>query len=445
MLDDDPTGSQAVHGVTAVLTLDPEEYLAGLADPGATCFVLTNTRSLVEPDAATLTRRVGRDLFRVADRLGAPLEIVSRSDSTLRGHLVAEVGALDAARREIVGRGFDGVLFVPAFIEAGRFTAGDRHHAVVEGRPMPVGHTEFARDPTFGYRSSDLRDHLVERSGGQIARDDVLSLSLDVIRRGGPDRVAQMLAEVRGGRFVVVNATGYADLEVVVLGLLTAQRTGRTFLHRTGPSFVRALAGLEPRGPLTGDEIAAPPGRHGLVAVGSHVGLTNRQLAALRAQSDLVDVALDAAAVLDPASTADHIAEAAAQIRTGLATADVLLVTGRDVLQSGPEGALAASRTVSLAVADVVGACLSARPGWIVAKGGITSHDIAVRGLGIRRAVVLGQLFPGLVSVLRPIDATPEAIGMPYVVFAGNVGGPRALVDVVTRLQPAPDRADQGL
>ncbi len=436
MLDDDPTGSQAVHGVTAVLTHESREYLAGLADPGATCFVLTNTRSLVEPDAATLTRRVARDLYRVAERLGAPLEVVSRSDSTLRGHLVAEISALDAARRETVGRGVDGVLFVPAFIEAGRFTAGDRHHAVVDGRAVPVGQTEFARDPTFGYRSSDLRDHLVERSGGRIARDDVLSLSLDVIRRGGPDRVAQMLAGVRDGRFVVVNATGYADLEVVVLGLLEAQRTGRTFLYRSGPSFVRALAGLEPRGPLTGDEIAAPPGRHGLVAVGSHVGLTNRQLAALRTRRELVEVTLDAAAVVDPASSAGHVAEAAAEVRKGLATSDVLLVTGRDVLRSGPDGALAISRTVSQAVADVVRACLSARPGWIVAKGGLTSHDIAVRGLGIRRAVVLGQLFPGLVSVLRPVDAAPHAVGMPYVVFAGNVGGPQALLDVVERLRP---------
>jgi uncharacterized protein YgbK (DUF1537 family) len=66
-------------------------------------------------------------------------------------------------------------------------------------------------------------------------------------------------------------------------------------------------------------------------------------------------------------------------------------------------------------------------------QGGITSHDVAVRGLGIRRARVLGQLFPGLVSVFRPVEAAPEAVGTPYIVFAGNVGDDDTLADVVDR------------
>ena len=89
------------------------------------------------------------------------------------------------------------------------------------------------------------------------------------------------------------------------------------------------------------------------------------------------------------------------------------------------------SRTVSTAVVEVVQAALAAHPAWVVAKGGITSHDVAVRGLGIRRAEVIGQLFPGMVSVFRPIEAAPEAVGTPYVVFAGNVGDDDTLADVV--------------
>ena len=72
-----------------------------------------------------------------------------------------------------------------------------------------------------------------------------------------------------------------------------------------------------------------------------------------------------------------------------------------------------------------------------MAKGGITSHDVAVRGLGIRRAGVLGQLFPGLVSVLLPLDAAPEAVGTPYVVFAGNVGDETTLASVIDRFRNA--------
>jgi uncharacterized protein YgbK (DUF1537 family) len=82
-------------------------------------------------------------------------------------------------------------------------------------------------------------------------------------------------------------------------------------------------------------------------------------------------------------------------------------------------------------VIQVVRSALSAKPAWVVAKGGITSHDVAVRGLGIRRAEVLGQLLPGMVSVLRPIEAAAEAVGTPYVVFAGNVGDESTLAHVI--------------
>ena len=147
VLDDDPTGSQSVHGVSVVTALDADEYAAALADPGSTCFILTNTRSLDESDAAALNLAAGRALFELEQRLGAPLDVVSRSDSTLRGHVIAEVRALDAARRQVSGRGFDGVLLVPSYFEAGRFTAGDTHWAMVGGQPVPAGETSSPRMP----------------------------------------------------------------------------------------------------------------------------------------------------------------------------------------------------------------------------------------------------------------------------------------------------------
>jgi uncharacterized protein YgbK (DUF1537 family) len=119
-------------------------------------------------------------------------------------------------------------------------------------------------------------------------------------------------------------------------------------------------------------------------------------------------------------------------VTTALGAGDVLLYTSR-TLRTGrdAEESLAISRTVSTAVIGVVRAALTAQPAWVIAKGGITSHDVAVRGLSIRRARVLGQLLPGLISVFRPIEAAPEAIGTPYVVFAGNVGDDNTLADVI--------------
>ena len=281
VLDDDPTGSQTVHDVSVVTVFEDDEYAAGLAAPGSTCFILTNTRSLPEDTAVELNTGVSASLFALGQSFGAPMEVVSRSDSTLRGHVVAEIQAIDAARRRVTGAGFDGVLLVPCYFEAGRFTAGDIHWANVSGRPIPAGDTEFAQDATFGYTSSNLRDFIAEKSGGTITADEVHSISLDDIRVGGPTRVAEILAGVTGGAFVVVNATDYADLEIVVLGLFRCRTRGKSFGYRCGPSFPRALAGLEPQGPLTAAQIwpTGRPGGHGLVVVGSHVGLTSRQVA----------------------------------------------------------------------------------------------------------------------------------------------------------------------
>ena len=448
VLDDDPTGSQTVHDVAVVTVPDPDTIAAGLDRPGSTCFVLTNTRSLGEADAVALTDRVGRTLFALQERFGAPVDVVSRSDSTLRGHVVAEVAALDAARRAVLGRGYDGVLLIPAFLEAGRFTTGDVHWAVVDGTPRPVGETEFARDATFGFAASDLKEFVAERSGGRIVAGDVHALTLDDVRRGGPERVAEVLRAVTGGAFVVVNAVDPADLDVVALGVLAAQDGGRAFLYRTGPSFPSVLAGLDPRPPLRGDDLW-PDGRpagHGLVVVGSHVGLTSRQIDAARAAGGLTDVELD----VDRVTGGDRapVEAGAARVRDPRGGADggsdVLLFTSRTLLRDpDPAVSLDIARRVSAALVDVVCGAVegpeegggATAPAWVLAKGGITSHDVAVRGLGIRRATVLGQLFPGLVSVLSPVEALPAAVGVPYVVFAGNVGDENALAAAVAALR----------
>jgi uncharacterized protein YgbK (DUF1537 family) len=438
VLDDDPTGSQTVHGVDVVTVFEPDELAAGLSEAGSTCFILTNTRSLPEADAVELNTGIGRMLFDLAARLDAPIDLVSRGDSTLRGHVIAEVRALDAVRRQATGRGYDGVLLAPAYFEAGRFTAGNVHWARVGTDVLPVSETEFARDPTFGYAASDLRDFVASKSGGTIGPGEVASIGLDDIRLGGPGRVAELLADVTGGGFVVANAVEYADLEVVVLGLLEAEAAGRSFLCRSGPSLVQPLAGLDPRDPLEASDIwpAGHPGGHGLVVVGSHVGLTNRQVAVARDRGGLAEVELDVAAVADPTRRDGHVAEATRLVVSALDHFDVLLVTSRE-LRRGRDAAesLEISRRVSAAVTEVVHGVLPARPAWVVAKGGITSHDVAVRGLGIRRATVLGQLFPGMVSVFRPLDAAPEVVGTPYVVFAGNVGDETTLASVIDRFR----------
>ena len=430
VLDDDPTGSQGVHHVEVVTVLEDAELDAALRGESGVAFVLTNTRGLPEDDAVRLTERVAGSLL----ALDPGLDIVSRSDSTLRGHVLAEVAAINAR----LARPVDGVILAPAFFEAGRFTEGDVHYATIAGQPVPVGETEFARDATFGYSSSNLREFVAEKSGGTIAADDVLSIPLEAIREGGADAVRDILLGARDGRWIVANGTDYADYEVVVLGVQAAIDAGRTFLFRTGPSFVRSLAGIEPQPPL-GTPGSAPlqVGRgHGLVVVGSHVSQTSRQVAAARQRGGLVEVEVSVARILD--GDADHVRERTDAVLAALETGDVILFTSRELV-TGADAAssLDIARAVSAAVSSIVAGSLAARPAWVIAKGGITSHDVAVHGLGIRRATVLGQLLPGQISVFDPIAASPGVVGIPYVVFAGNVGGDETLADVIATLHAA--------
>jgi uncharacterized protein YgbK (DUF1537 family) len=435
VLDDDPTGSQAVHDVQVVTVLEESPYDAALGGPAATCFVLTNTRSVDEPSAFQLNMRAARGLMAVARRRGRRIQLISRSDSTLRGHVMAEVASLQAVRREVVGSGFDAVLLVPAFLEAGRLTAADTHWARTGAGLVAVGETEFARDPAFGYAASNLRDFVAEKAGGAIRRSAVRSISLADIRVGGPSRVRDVLARLQDGTWVVVNATEYSDLETVACGVLQAERAGKSFLFRAGPSFVRALAGIEPKAPLRGKELwpVDRPGQHGLIVVGSHVGHTSRQVAVLRARGATTDIELDVPAIITGAG--DVVPAAARRVADALGRSDVLLYTSRAfVAATSAAEHLAIGRRVSAALSCIVREALAARPAWILAKGGIISHDVALHGLGIRRAEVTGQLFPGMISVFRSIDAAPGAHGVPFVVFAGNVGDDATLARAVAIL-----------
>lgn len=438
ILDDDPTGSQCVAGIDVAFDLDPAIPVGVLEQPGSACFVLTNTRALDEQEAVALNRRV---LAGVLDG-GVPatgLHVVSRSDSTLRGHVIAEPVAI---ADELAARGIDVDAFVlcPAMLEAGRFTEGDVHYAIVGGEAVEVAETDFARDATFGFTSSDLRAFLEERSGGAVRAADVLSLSLEDIRAGA-GRVREILADARDRRWVVVNATEYTDLEVVAEAMALLEAEGRTFVTRCAPSFVRPLVGQQGARVVDPDSITIPEGRldHGLVVVGSHVGLTTTQLRAVQQRGTLAEVEIHVPSVLDERRE-QHLAAVAAQATATLRTSDCVVFTSRDLVRTDdPAESLAIARSVSDAVVEVVRRVRAAKPAWVVAKGGITSHEVAENGLGIRRARVEGQFWPGQVSLFSAQEAPDEVMGAPYVVFPGNVGGEQALADVVDVLTAAVD------
>jgi uncharacterized protein YgbK (DUF1537 family) len=121
-LDDDPTGTQTVAGVD-VLTEWPVDALAGaLGEDAPAFFVLTNSRSLPADAAERLAREIGANLRQASAQSGRDFVVVSRSDSTLRGHYPGEVSALTGS----LGGRFDGTLLAPFFLEGGRYTMATR-------------------------------------------------------------------------------------------------------------------------------------------------------------------------------------------------------------------------------------------------------------------------------------------------------------------------------
>jgi uncharacterized protein YgbK (DUF1537 family) len=169
------------------------------------------------------------------------------------------------------------------------------------------------------------------------------------------------------------------------------------------------------------------------VVAGSYISKSSTQIARALEVPGVAGVELAVAAALDPAQAkaeAVRVAQAAdALLRAGTVP---LVYTSRELrVGSDAASSLAIGQAVS---ATLVGAIhqLTVRPGWMLAKGGITSSDVATSGLNMRRAEVLGQILPG-VPVWRAGDES-RFPGMAYVVFPGNVGGPDAIAEVIRAL-----------
>jgi uncharacterized protein YgbK (DUF1537 family) len=438
VLDDDPTGVQSVHGVPVLTTWAVEDLRWALEQTSATFYILTNSRSLPEEEAVALNREIVRNLLQAAGP-ETDFDVVSRSDSTLRGHYPAETDALAEALRE-GGRAPDGLVICPAFFEAGRFTVDDVHWVRQDGRLVPAGETEFASDHSFGYRSSDLKAWVEEKTGGQLAASEVLSVGLTDLREGGPERVAEILARAGGGRPVVVNASAYADLEVFVLGLLAAEEEGKRFLYRTGPSFVRTRGGITAPKILGADDLyrKRPREGHGLVLVGSYVPTTTRQLEGALALDGIRGVEVSVPRLLERGDRETELARVVEEVNDSLVSSEVVVYTSRELVTAGEAGLsnFEIGAAVSGALVEVMRRVDRALPlSFVVAKGGITSSDIATKGLAVRRAEVAGPLLPpGIVPVWILPDEN-DFPGLPYVIFPGNVGGPSSLADAIEVLR----------
>lgn len=432
-LDDDPTGTQTCHDIHVLTTWDVSTLTSEFEStaPGSGFFILTNSRALHPPAARDLTIEICRNLKEAAGKAGKTFEVVLRGDSTLRGHFPIEPEAVE----EALGAS-DAWILAPFFLQGGRYTIDDVHYVAEGDTLVPAGETPFAKDATFGFKKSHLADWVVEKSKGSIERDRVKGISLADIRQGGADQVGKMLLDAKKGTVFVVNAVAEEDMDIVILGILKASEQGKKFLFRSAAAFVSARLGISAIPPITARQLRMDSSVGGLIIAGSYVPKTTAQLNALIEQSGnkLITVELDVNKLLESESTREG------ELKRALAAAerylfhpkDVLIMTSRKLITGADERS-------SLDIGSVVAAALvsfltrlDVKPRYVIAKGGITSSDMATKALKMKKATIVGQAAPG-VPLWRCDEEMSKWPGLPYVVFPGNVGSETELATVVER------------
>ena len=418
VIDDDPTGSQTVHSCLLLTRWDVETLVIALRDAAPLFFILSNTRGMVGERAAAVTRDICRNLRVALDRAAAagravrPI-LVSRSDSTLRGHYPVETDVM----AEELGP-FDAHFLIPAFFEGGRITRDGVHYVRQNGVETPAHETEFAKDSVFTFHHGFLPDYVEEKTQGRIPAAAVERFTLAELRAGCLPR----LLALRDNVCAVVDAVEPADLAAFARDLRAATAQGRRFLFRSAASLLTALADLPPQ-PVAAKDMAqlVRGGRAGAIVVGSHVRKTTEQLECLLLEPGLeaieVDVK-DCEGAQRPAQLEAIVRRAAAAHGKGL---DVVIYTSRGERRFADQAArLAFGEAVSAFLMEVVRS-LPEDLGFLVSKGGITSNDVLSDGLALRMARVMGQILPGCSVVVCPADH-PRTPQLPVVIFPGNVG-----------------------
>ena len=426
VIDDDPTGTQVVADVPVIMSWKDADIDWALSDPSDVFFVSTNTRSMDAVRAAAINREVGERIARRSAAAGCKIRCCSRGDSILRGHFPAETDALIEGLRA-GGQRVDRVLLCPAFISAGRVTLDDVHYVRVGNSLVPAAETEFARDRTFGYSSSNLIDWAVERG---VDRRRVGSIDLGALRRAGEAYVANLF-ETSPHDVLIANALEMEDLEVLALGIDLAERSGASLVYRTGPSFVAVRAGQIPRPPIRPEDIHPLDGP-GLIIVGSHTELTTRQLDVARESHGFPVLELH---FESPDQAPREVERCIQELRAALAEGTAAVMSSRSIIAgASPEESLDIAGHIARALVEIVAGVPESQPlGWVIAKGGITSIDIASKALRASRVRAIGQVLPGLIAVWR-LDASSERPEMPYVVFPGNVGDDDSLRVAIDRM-----------
>jgi uncharacterized protein YgbK (DUF1537 family) len=436
VLDDDPTGVQTVHGISVFTDWTLESIEEGFSEENSMFFILTNSRGFTAAETKEAHQEIAANIVAAAKKFNRDFLIISRGDSTLRGHYPLETEVLKETVEANSNTKFDGEVILPFFKEGGRFTIDNTHYVQYDEYLVPAGETEFAKDRTFGYTKSHLGEWAEEKSQGEYKAENMTYISLESLRSLDIETIEQQLLKVENFNKVIVNAVDYADVKIFTIALVRAINKGKNFMFRSAAALTKVIGGVSDKNLLSREELMSEETTNGgLVVIGSHVKKTTEQFEELQKADDVEFIEFNVHLVLEPEEFEKELNRVIKTTNELISKGiNVAVYTRRERLDLG-EGKKEEELKLSVKISDAVTSIvkrLEVRPSFIIAKGGITSSDVGTNGLEVKRATVAGQIRPGI-----PVWTTGDESkfpGISYVIFPGNVGTKTDLREVVEML-----------
>jgi len=400
VIADDLTGA-ADSGIAFALAGLPTFVSIGNApapDSAQIVSVDTDTRRLATTEAAQRAGEAARDAYR-----RGTAALYKKIDSTLRGHVAAELEATFRAAADLLSGATPIVLLAPAFPGTGRTTRAGR--VLVSG--VPLDESEVWRKSGM---TGPAEPVAMLRAAGLAAE----SVALDAVRSRANALVSAFsaLAE-RGMHVAVCDAEEEEDLRRIADAGAQLRRpviwVGSGGLARHLP----AALGLRPRpGGAPRPQLGSGPV---LALVGSRSSVAREQARLLGAEGGVTTFVLDTDVLLG-GSGGERWQKASADVRRALgAGQDLVLVTalGANVdFEIGPALAEALGRFAS--------ECAE-RIGGLIATGGDIARAV-LGALGAGGLHLLGEVEPGV-----PIGIADAKRPLPVVTKAGAFGTPPTL------------------
>jgi uncharacterized protein YgbK (DUF1537 family) len=224
--------------------------------------------------------------------------------------------------------------------------------------------------------------------------------------------------------YIIVNAQGYDELNAFAQTVLSDFPAEQHLVIRSSSSLPKAISGISDQ-PLLDRSMLKHEGV-GCFVVGSHVKKTTAQLECLLQEPGTCAIEVDVQRILDDSDalmleTIDTIHQV---VENHLPP--VVYTSRQEIRLADANQRQHLGQQVSDFLVDIVHR-LPFTPSYLVGKGGITSHDILTKGLGIQSARVLGQIISSVPCVMTS--------DFPYIIFPGNVGNEGSLAEVFRKLK----------